>query len=349
MGESFFKVDVMTGKLLWVFQAGIQRTLDAEKANFWYYNNGITVLCDQANLIPKSKYIRITNPQVINGCQTVWSIANYEGELKSDVLVRVMEGTDHEFIGRITRFQNSSNRVVARDFKSTDPIQVRLKREFKRRGYYYEIKRGEGFEDMEEDEPSIEEEYPNEEINNEDVAKVLAAIRLSPEKAVAGGPETFFDDEAYDDIFPLDISTGDCLAPYLLYWDFIKESYRRSKRRFHSFDKQYVFKNPASTHVLKFMYDALRREMPIDWERKFIAFCEVGNDGDYDKFWKNLSRIIGDYFEICHASWLNRWKKEGVDYNAFFQGPKSRSIQKEYPTKLKRLEKATVKLFKGLG
>ena len=51
--------------------------------------------------------------------------------------------TDHDFVSLLTLFQNSSNPVHNRDLRSNDPVQIRLKHELRRRGYYYENKTGE--------------------------------------------------------------------------------------------------------------------------------------------------------------------------------------------------------------
>ena len=45
----------------------------------------------------------------------------------------------------VTSYSNNQNGVKARDFKSNNPIQIRLQNEFKERfskEFYYEIKRG---------------------------------------------------------------------------------------------------------------------------------------------------------------------------------------------------------------
>jgi hypothetical protein len=325
---------------------GIQQTLKDDAVNFWYYNNGITILSDEANLVPESKYVRIVNPQVINGCQTVWSITNCGGDLKSQVLVRVIEGTDHDFLARIARYQNTSNPVDKRDFKSSDPVQVRLKREFKRQGYYYEIKRGEEYAEMLKDYPSIRSEYKFDPLNNEDVAKVLAAVRISPDIATSKGPDYFFDDENYDDVFPETISTSDCLAPYHLYWNYVRQSYK-GKKRFHSFDKAFIFKNPASYHVLSYITKALTSSMAKSWQNRFITFW---NETEWDdpihrKFVRRLSKVISAYFEVCHKSWEKRWNREGLDYNSFFQSSDSAQIKKEHSRELANLGKQTARIF----
>lgn len=47
-------------------------TLRGEPDNFWYFNNGITIVCDTARMTSDSTgaILRVTNPQIINGQQT---------------------------------------------------------------------------------------------------------------------------------------------------------------------------------------------------------------------------------------------------------------------------------------
>ena len=153
----------------------IVETLEDDAGNFWYYNNGISILCDQGNVVPEHKYIRMENPQIVNGCQTARSIERYDGELKSDILVRVIESKSHDFVAKLTLYQNSSNPVKKRDLKSNDPVQVRLKRDFARRGYYFEIKRGEEFDRLSKKYRAMKQTYSRGPINNADVAKLELA------------------------------------------------------------------------------------------------------------------------------------------------------------------------------
>lgn len=46
-----------------IFNNRIAETLEKEPSNFWYYNNGITILCDEGNLDKEHKGIRMRNPR----------------------------------------------------------------------------------------------------------------------------------------------------------------------------------------------------------------------------------------------------------------------------------------------
>jgi hypothetical protein len=126
----------------------IQRTaMDKhEAANFWFYNNGVTFVCDEYSFRSlEDTVVKMRNAQIINGCQTVMSLYHCGRELKDDVevLVRITEKEqDLDFFRRITLFANSQNAVRPADLVGTDTIQLELKRLMLKHGIYYETRRG---------------------------------------------------------------------------------------------------------------------------------------------------------------------------------------------------------------
>ncbi|THV24487.1 AIPR family protein [Glycomyces paridis] len=134
--------------------AGIQRTLDSEPENFWYFNNGITVLC---NKIERSGHgaLRNSGPadlllegaSVVNGAQTVSTIwkavqANPENAGTAMVWIRAIQLEDDRFAERVTETNNTQNAVDLRDFAAQDQTQRRLRDDFKSLELNYIIKRG---------------------------------------------------------------------------------------------------------------------------------------------------------------------------------------------------------------
>ncbi len=318
----------------------ILETLDKDATNFWYYNNGITVLCDKANIVMERGYIRLENPQIVNGCQTVKSIEKYEGELKGEVMVRVIESVDHEFVNFLTLYQNSSNPVRNRDLKSNDPVQIRLKHEFRRQGYFYEIKRGEEYSKMAKKFPALKSEFNGNVLNNELIAKLLAILKKGPAIALSKGSDMFFGDY-YDELFVPNLSTFNCLAPFHLY-HLIRNTYVGYRKKFHSFDKDWVFKNRALHYVLAFVYQSMGQSRY--WERDFVSFCENSSDVEYQKFLRKTRSIINKYFECIYKA----WDKDKVEYyNTYLQNQKTMSnILTECKTEIAELNLRTKKIFK---
>jgi hypothetical protein len=331
----------------------IQQTLKDDSEHFWYYNNGITILCDEANLNVEGHYIRLVNPQIVNGCQTSKSIEKFRGDLSGEVFVRVIESQSHEFINSITLYQNSANPVKMRDFKSNDPIQVRLKHELERRGYFFEIKRGEEYNKIRQKYPSAKKQYPYAEkyggISNELVAKLSASFKISPAIAASKGSETFFDDKdnAYSDLFSENISTANCLAPYILQNFVIKVSYKGEKEYF-DLQKSYPFKNRALYYVLFFIYGALKKQN--DWEKNLVKFFEKSEDeeGEWEDFYSKVKEIVNGYFDLIYKSWQSSTERQ--NHNSYLQNSSAlKDIVKKNTKKLDALAEKISKIFLSLG
>ena len=116
--------------------------------DFWYFNNGITLICKEIVESASGKVINIINPQIINGAQTTYALnkAYQEGKLKdeTEVMLRIIETSDREFIESVTLYTNSQNAIKLRDLCSNDPIQIKIQRSiFDVYNYFYERKRGE--------------------------------------------------------------------------------------------------------------------------------------------------------------------------------------------------------------
>lgn len=347
-GDQLFRKNVRNFLDKNVCNEGILLTLKTKPDNFWYYNDGISILCDDANIVVENKYIRLINPQIVNGCQTAKSIEKFAGELKSEVLVRVIASNKHSFIDEITHYQNSSNPVKKRDFKSNDPIQIKLKRDLKRRGYYYEIKRGEEFRKLARKYRALKQLYPHEEVNNESVAKLLVAInkdpKMGPALATSKGSETFFDDEFYPKIFNDDLSAFGVLAPKLLseaiYWTYSGE------KRFYIFDQAWKFKSRAAYYVIRFIYDTLSGK---HWEKEYVDFRTSADSKDRNRFWARFKKIMDEYFRLLYKSWREANRTTHVEYNAYIQSPDTlKELRKKHASKLNRLNARVQNLFSSI-
>ncbi len=123
---------------------------------FYFYNNGITVVCDKFdyNAFQKSDYqIQIKNMQVINGgqtCKTIQETLNnalpgFIGE-SAFVMIRIYQLAEEQkdFVHNITYATNSQNPVGLRDLRSNDEIQKQLEIGIKDLGYTYKRQREEG-------------------------------------------------------------------------------------------------------------------------------------------------------------------------------------------------------------
>ena len=143
---------------------GIYQTLQKpeDRNNFFYYNNGITIICDsmtkietQASDYNMNACFYITNPQIVNGCQTVNSIyeflqnvppADLEREFKDAFVmlkILVIDRTNDEeslLYKNIVKYNNSQNKIDEKTFAAITSDFLRLQEEFEKKGFLLLIK-----------------------------------------------------------------------------------------------------------------------------------------------------------------------------------------------------------------
>ncbi|MCJ2031608.1 AIPR family protein [Methylobacterium sp. J-043] len=114
---------------------GIKNSAREEPENFYVYNNGITALVLDYELGRRqkaSRSLKIRGISIVNGAQTTGSVSSIGGEISPhlQIAIRFVKATKDEIIENVVRFNNSQNKLQAADFRSTDPIQERLRGEF---------------------------------------------------------------------------------------------------------------------------------------------------------------------------------------------------------------------------
>lgn len=121
---------------------GIIKTARFAPDNFWYFNNGITIICEKLSKQPlggtnrESGVFECEGASVVNGAQTVGSVISAmeggsNGFHRARILVRIvdLEHCPSEFASELTRAANTQNRIEKKDFAALDPEQDRLKTE----------------------------------------------------------------------------------------------------------------------------------------------------------------------------------------------------------------------------
>lgn len=130
----------------------VEKTLVSSPADFWYFNNGITILCTRIAKLPLNgdnrnyAIFECDGVSVVNGAQTVGVIC--EAAKKSPppsgtkVHVRLisLESCPEDFAADVARATNTQNRIERRDFAALDPNQQRLAMEMALDGKRYVFK-----------------------------------------------------------------------------------------------------------------------------------------------------------------------------------------------------------------
>jgi hypothetical protein len=109
--------------------------------DFWWLNNGVTILATSAAL--SGKTISLQNIQIVNGLQTTETIFRHFQNEKSysdsrTVLVKVLVSTDPFVRDRIIRATNNQNAVELASLHATDKIQRDIEDILQKHDWYYE-------------------------------------------------------------------------------------------------------------------------------------------------------------------------------------------------------------------
>ena len=162
----------------------------AEHQNFPLYHNGVTILCDTAELA--NEKLTIKNYVVVNGAQSISTFKKTKAQLSEDlrVLAKVVQLNDANLSRKITINSNNQNAIKPRDLKATNDVQLRLREEFGTvvdGKYELEIKRGQPQKDG------------TVVITNEEAGRLLLAFDLMEPETCHQVYKLF--DEKYADIF----------------------------------------------------------------------------------------------------------------------------------------------------
>ena len=141
---------------------GIKDVLKTQPDKFFYYNNGIKILCEK--ITKKAAYstgrdiglFALEGVSLVNGAQTTGVIGavcaeDPEAVAAARVFVQMIDLGDSEDAQatQITKLSNTQNRIDGKDFVSLDPQQDRLRMELSLAGIQYLYKSGAKIDDPE--------------------------------------------------------------------------------------------------------------------------------------------------------------------------------------------------------
>lgn len=130
---------------------GMVETFDKHPKNFWFYNNGITIVCRDykvKKVLEKDACLfEIFAPQIVNGCQTASTILNCidvlsipeREKVDGSILVKIIKDLKEEKRKEITKYTNSQTAVTGKDFFALKDFHRLLQSNFSIIGYDYEI------------------------------------------------------------------------------------------------------------------------------------------------------------------------------------------------------------------
>ena len=154
-GNTLFEKNIRFYKGNTDVNEGMKKVLLREPERFYYYNNGIKLLCKSIKRKAKDSTTNATGlfalegVSLVNGAQTTGTIGslffdNPEQISKAIVMIQIIDlsSVDTETTTQITRLSNTQNRIENKDFAALDPEQERLRTELTFSHYSYLYKSG---------------------------------------------------------------------------------------------------------------------------------------------------------------------------------------------------------------
>ena len=143
--KSFFDSNVRDYQGKNNVNSSISETLHrADNNDFWWLNNGVTVLASEATLV-NNRELQIVNPEIVNGLQTSMEIYNYFSENrealeseKRSILLRIIVPDNEESRDQIIFATNNQTNIPKSTLRVTDPIHLQIEMYFKSRGLFYD-------------------------------------------------------------------------------------------------------------------------------------------------------------------------------------------------------------------
>lgn len=249
---------------------------------FVYFNNGVTIVCDDAERVQAKgvSFLRIANPQIINGQQTTRVLsAEDKRASKASVLVRVIriardgatgKNMFERLVSQIVEATNWQNQIRASDLMSNDRQQVVIERELRKLGYHYLRKRqtkGEARRALGTRRGLV--------IQKDEMAQAVAACELDP-GIVREGKEGLFGAGTYKSVFP----SGEAHFYLPRYW-LMKNVFTHARGNFERTYARWV--------VIHFLWSDLGTEL----RKQSRRFCAVNeHPRKYVEIHADLDRAI---------------------------------------------------------
>ena len=124
----------------------IKNTIEKQPERLWHYNNGISAICERFKYDKENGIVSIENLKVVNGCQTVTTIARMRDvDSHAGLVLRLSETVDTAFSEKISECTNKQTSIKSSDLLSNHAYLINLEKQFKKYDkFFFERKKGQG-------------------------------------------------------------------------------------------------------------------------------------------------------------------------------------------------------------
>ncbi|MFD5260877.1 AIPR family protein [Bacillus wiedmannii] len=278
---------------------GIKRTLDSDRDNFWFYNNGLIIACEYFEV--DGNTIKLENFSIVNGGQTTNLLGKYKGSNSQEFFIpckivrKKNENSSEEemssFFTDIAEKTNSQKPIKASDLKSNTPEMTSLRRLLNGYNIDFQIKRGERARSN-----MIR-------IKNEEFGQlILAFIYQKPGTARSNKKSLFENNNTYASVFKKNYVTSQDKIDFIV--DLIKFN-DRFKRIYEELKKNNTFKN-AAIDILKNGNFIMMALMGI------LYRIQNGDVSDFNDAAHNITLINGSSFE--YGKFISNYIEDDLDH-----------------------------------
>lgn len=122
----------------------IRKTINNTEENLYFpiFHNGISIVCENMTLDDEKSSLTIENYSVVNGAQSILTFKAEEESLSPIIrtLVKISTvGNNSTLTELISTYNNNQNAISMKDLRSSDSVQLRLKREFEEINDAYDL------------------------------------------------------------------------------------------------------------------------------------------------------------------------------------------------------------------
>jgi hypothetical protein len=167
-----------------------------KELNFWWLNNGITIVATKAPL--RGKQLTLEDPKVVNGLQTsqeIWNYFNSETVVDDErlILIRVIVTDNETTRNEIIKATNNQTRILPYSLRATEDIHKDIEQYLSYNGYYYDRQKN-YYKNIGKPRSKI--------VSMQFLAQVIASIILLEPNNARGRPTNLVkDDKKYKKIF----------------------------------------------------------------------------------------------------------------------------------------------------
>lgn len=166
---------------------GIKRTLDKDRSNFWFFNNGIIIACDDYYV--DGNTVKIRGFSIVNGGQTTNRIGNYKGSNHEEFFIPCkiicINNKNKNLFSKVAEITNSQKPIYPRDLKANSPEMKMLQSWLDKENIYLEIKRGE------------KKKNKKYKIKNDELGQLILSFVYQQPGTARSGKKTIFDNNNY--------------------------------------------------------------------------------------------------------------------------------------------------------